>query len=110
MNELEFELYLECTVSKSLRCTFFGELKSLCKNVQKCAKNVQKLKSQMFLYPIQKCALSRSVHLEAVFLEALLYMKQPITHFHGMISDKRLRLAEFRWGEKSRPKVNFIHV
>ena len=46
-----------------------------CKNVQKCAKtckNVQKCASQMFLDPIQNRALSRSVHLEAVYLEALL--------------------------------------
>ena len=42
------------------------------KNVQKRAKNVQKRASQMFLDPIQKRALSRSVHLEAVYLEALL--------------------------------------
>ena len=27
----------------------------------------------MFLYPIQKCALSRSVQLEALYPEALLY-------------------------------------
>ena len=55
-----------------------------CKNVQKRAKNVQrraktckdvqKRASQMFLDPIQKHALSRSVHLEAVYLEALLYL------------------------------------
>ena len=47
------------------------------KNVQKRAKNVQKVQkraSQMFLDPIQKRALSRSVHLEAVYLEALLYI------------------------------------
>ena len=46
------------------------------KNVQKRAKtckNVQKRASQVFLDPIQKRALSRSVHLEAVYLEALLY-------------------------------------
>ena len=42
------------------------------KNVQKTCKNVQKRASQMFLDPIQKRALSRSVHLEAVYLEALL--------------------------------------
>ena len=35
--------------------------------------NVQKRASQMFLDPIQKRALSSSVHLEAVYLEALLY-------------------------------------
>ena len=47
------------------------------KNVQKRAKNVQNVQkraSQMFLDPIQKLALSRSVHLEAVYLEALLYI------------------------------------
>ena len=46
-----------------------------CKNVQKRAKtckNMQKRASQMFLDPIQKCALSRSVQFEAVYLEALL--------------------------------------
>ena len=42
--------------------------KKTCKNVE----NVQKHASQMFLDPIQKRALSRSVHLEAVYLEALL--------------------------------------
>ena len=36
--------------------------------------NVQKRASQMFLDPIQKRALSRSVHHEAVYLEALLYI------------------------------------
>ena len=40
---------------------------------KKRAKNVQKRASQMFLDPIQKRALSRSVHLEAVYLKALLY-------------------------------------
>ena len=52
------------------------------KNVQKRAemcKNVQKLVSQMFLDPFQKRALSRSVHLEAVYLEALLYWFFPYT-------------------------------
>ena len=46
------------------------------KNVQKRAKTckiVQKRASQMFLDSIQKRALSRPVHLEAVYLEALLY-------------------------------------
>ena len=45
------------------------------KNVQKRAKtckNVQKRASQMFLDPFENRALSRSVHLEAVYLEALL--------------------------------------
>ena len=35
---------------------------------------MQKRASQVFLDPIQKRALSRSVHLEAVYLEALLYL------------------------------------
>ena len=49
------------------------------KNMQKRAKtckNVQKRASQMFFDPIQKHALSRSVHLEALYLEALLYLCQ----------------------------------
>ena len=47
------------------------------KNVQKRAKlckNVQKRASQIFLDPIQKRAPARSVQLEAVYLEALLYV------------------------------------
>ena len=64
--------------------------KKTCKNVQKRAKtvhlkysfikkraktckNVLKRASQIFLDPIQKRALARSVQLEAVYLEALLY-------------------------------------
>ena len=47
------------------------------KNVQ----NVQKRASQMFLEPIQKRALSRSVHLEAVYLEALLYHFMEISNW-----------------------------
>ena len=46
---------------------------------QKTCKNVQKRVSQMFLDPFQKRALSRSVHLEAVYLEALLYWFFPYT-------------------------------
>ena len=48
------------------------------KNVQKRAKtckNVQKRASQIFLDPIQKRAPARSVQLEAVYLEALLYSR-----------------------------------
>ena len=45
----------------------------MCKKRAKTCKNVQKHASQMFLDPIQKRALSRSVHLEAVYFEALLY-------------------------------------
>ena len=37
-------------------------------------KNVQKRASQIFLDPIQKRAPARSVQLEAVYLEALLYI------------------------------------
>ena len=47
-----------------------------CKIVQKRAKTckiVQKRASQTFLDPIQKRAPARSVQLEAVYLEALLY-------------------------------------
>ena len=47
-----------------------------CKTVQNCAKTckiVQKRASQIFLDPIQKRAPARSVQLEAVYLEALLY-------------------------------------
>ena len=47
---------------------------SYAKNVQKTCKNVQKRAFQMFLNPIQKRELSRSVQLEAVYLEALLYL------------------------------------
>ena len=48
----------------------------LSKNVQKRVskeKNIKKRASQVFLDPIQNRALSRSVQLEAVYLEALLY-------------------------------------
>ena len=37
-------------------------------------KNIKKRASQVFLDPIQNRALSRSVQLEAVYLEALLYI------------------------------------
>ena len=50
-----------------------------CKNVQKRAANVDLIKkraSQGFLDPIQNRALSRSVQLKAVYLEALLYSKE----------------------------------
>ena len=60
-------------------------MQKTCKNVQKRAINVQKRAakvkkikkraSQGFLDPIQKRALSRSVQLEAVYLEALLNIK-----------------------------------
>ena len=48
--------------------------------IQNCAakvKMIQKRASQGFLDPIQKRALSRSVQLEAVYLEALLYTTAP---------------------------------
>ena len=41
---------------------------------------MQKRAPQMFLDPIQKRALSRSVHLEAVYFEALLYVKSIATY------------------------------
>ena len=47
-----------------------------CKNAQKTCKNVQNVQkrvSQIFLDPMQKRALSKSVQLEVVYLEALLY-------------------------------------
>ena len=47
---------------------------------QKMCNNVQKHASQMFLDPFQKRAWSRSVHLEAVYLEALLYYWFPWHH------------------------------
>ena len=53
-----------------------------CKNVQnraKTCKNVQKRASQIFLDPIQNRAPARSVQLEAVYLEALLYTQ--VVHF-----------------------------
>ena len=42
-----------------------------CQNRAAKVKMIQKRASQGFLDPIQKCALSRSVQLEAVYLEAL---------------------------------------
>ena len=42
------------------------------KNCPKTCKKRAKTCTQMFLDPIQKRALSRSVHLEAVYLKALL--------------------------------------
>ena len=50
-----------------------------CKIMQNRAakvKMIQKRASQGFLDPIQKRALSRSVQLEAVYLEALLYARK----------------------------------
>ena len=57
-------------------CISSSHLPKNVQNVQKTCKNVQKRASQVFLDPIQKRALSRSVHLEAVYLEALLYVCQ----------------------------------
>ena len=56
-----------------LKVSFTKKRAKTCKKRAKTCKNVQKRASQMFLDPIQKRALSRSVHLEAVYLEALLY-------------------------------------
>ena len=53
-------------------CISSSHMPKTCKKRAKTCKNVQKRASQMFLDPIQKRALSRSVHLEAVYLEALL--------------------------------------
>ena len=71
--------------SKYLRCKFFGEWKNLCssKFLQLESLNKAKVRSSKihaayilnFLDPIQKRALSRSVQLEAMCLEALLYFK-----------------------------------
>ena len=58
--------------SKALRCTFFGEWNNSC-----ISKFVQ-LENLIFLDPIQKRAVSRSVQLEAVYLEALLYVDKKI--------------------------------
>ena len=81
----------EVAYSKALRCTFFGEWKNSCssKFVQlgllnnANGKTSKKRAAQGFHYinlcisnfldPIQKRAFSRSVQLEAVYLEALLY-------------------------------------
>ena len=80
----------EYDYSKALRCTFLGEWKNSCssKFVQLELLNKAKARSSKnraaqgfhyinscisnFLDPIQKRALSRSVQLEAVYLEALL--------------------------------------
>ena len=63
-------LFIKKRVSQVLICQ---KRAKMCKKRAKTCKNVQKRASQMFLDPIQKRALSRSVHLEAVYLEALLY-------------------------------------
>ena len=65
------------------------------KNVQKRAKackNVQKRASQMFLDPIQKHALSKSVHFEAVHLKVLLHMIY-IYYCQTTVINKTLALA-----------------
>ena len=46
--------------------------------IKKTYKTVQKRASQIVLDPIQKRAPARSVQLEAVYLEALLYLKNDI--------------------------------
>ena len=64
---------------KSKKCA--KTFKNVHWNVQKRAAKVNMIKkraSQIFLDPIQKRALSRSVQLEAVYLEALLYILCPI--------------------------------
>ena len=57
------------------------------KNVQKRAANVDLIKkraSQGFLDPIQNRALSRSVQLKAVYLEALLYLETKMKEVKGL--------------------------
>ena len=61
-----------------------------CKNMQKRASQVliyqkiaQKRAPQIFLDPIQKRAPARSVQLEAVYLEALLYPKN--VHYKALL-------------------------
>ena len=57
-------------------CKIVQDRAKSCKIMQNRAakvKTIQKRASQGFLDPIQKRALSRSVQLEAVYLEALLY-------------------------------------
>ena len=57
-------------------CKIVQDRAKSCKIMQNRAakvKMIQKRASQGFLDPIQKRALSRSVQLEAVYLEALLY-------------------------------------
>ena len=59
-------------------CKIVQDRAKSCKIMQNRAakvKTIQKRASQGFLDPIQKRALSRSVQLEAVYLEALLYSK-----------------------------------
>ena len=53
---------------------FFTKIRVSIKNRASQVTIYQKRASQGFLDPIQKRALSRSVQLEAVYLEALLYL------------------------------------
>ena len=84
------------TYSKALRCTFFREWKNPCSSkfvqlelLNKANARTSKKRSAQgfhyinscisnFLDPIQKRALSRFVQLEAVYLEALLYLEAPL--------------------------------
>ena len=72
------------------------------KNVQKTFKNMQKRAFQIFLDPIQKRASSRSVQLEAVYLEALLYClvillnKKP--QFRGCVQALQRKGPRFKSG------------
>ena len=52
-----------------------------CQNRAAKVKMIQKRASQGFLDPIQKRALSRSVQLEAMYLEALLYAQRTWLYF-----------------------------
>ena len=51
----------------------FIKIRASQKNVHLKQQFIKKRASQGFFDPIQKCALSRSVQLEAVYFEALLY-------------------------------------
>ena len=57
-----------------LKVSFSKKHAKTCKKRAKTFKKVQKSASQMILDPILKRALSRSMHLEAVYLKALLYI------------------------------------
>ena len=73
-----FHLIVTSQMQQSM-LTFYFILKSrkisskIVQNRAAKVKMIQKRASQGFLDPIQKRALSRSVQLEAVYLEALLY-------------------------------------
>ena len=75
--------------------------------IKKTCKIVQKGASQIFLDPIQKRAPARSVQLEAVYLEALLYNRT----FLKVIMLLHLKPNKVLWADhyKRRP-VHFYHI